>query len=67
MRNFKVKTKVTQNFNDSVKPGLTYEKGEPIILDRDRYEELLSKGYVEKGEEIKEKEEKKLEVKKEEE
>lgn len=63
MRNFKVRTKVVQNFNDSTKPGLTYEKGEPITLDRDRYEELLSKGFVEVGEEIKE-EDKKFEIKK---
>lgn len=63
MRNFKVRTKVAQNFNDNTKPGMTYEKGEPITLDRDRYEELLSKGFVEKGEEIKE-EDKKFEIKK---
>ena len=62
MRNFKVRTKVAQNFNDdTVKPRVLYEQGEPITLDRDRYEELLSKGYVEKGEEIKE--EKKIEIK----
>ena len=66
MRNFKVNTIVKLNFNDS-KTGTTYEKGEPIVLDRDRYEELLSKGYVEKGEEVKEenKKEKKVEVKEE--
>lgn len=64
MRNFKVETIVAENFNDSTKPGVTYEKGEPITLDRDRYEELLSKGYVKKGEEIKEnKDDKKFEIK----
>lgn len=66
MRNFKVKTTVAQNFNDTL-TGKSYEENEPITLDRSRYEELFSKGYVNKGEEIKEKEEKKLEVKKEEE
>lgn len=63
MRNFKVETTVAQNFNDNTKPGVSYEAGEPITLDRDRYEELLSKGYVKKGEEIKE-EDKKFEIKK---
>lgn len=53
MRNFKVKTTVIKNFNDS-KTGISYEKDEPIILDRARYEELLSKGFVNKGEEVKE-------------
>lgn len=53
MRNFKVKTTVIKNFNDS-KTGISYEKDEPITLDRDRYEELLSKGFVNKGEEVKE-------------
>lgn len=53
MRNFKVKTTVIKNFNDS-KTGISYEKDEPIILDRARYEELLSKGFVDKGEEVKE-------------
>lgn len=64
MRNFKVKTKVIKNFNDS-KTGISYEKDEPITLDRDRYEELLSKGFVNKGEEVKE--EKKIIIKKDEE
>ena len=58
MRNFKVKTTVIKNFNDG-KTGISYEKNEPIILDRARYEELLSKGFVNKGEEVKE--EKKIE------
>ena len=49
MRNYKVKTKVKNNFNDT-KTNITYEKDEDIILDRARYEELLSKGFVEKGE-----------------
>ena len=64
MRSFKVRTKVKENFNDNI-TGISYESGEPIELDRDRYEELLSKGYVEKGEEIKE-EDKKIIIKKEE-
>lgn len=62
MRNFKVKTTVIKNFNDS-KTGISYEKDEPITLDRARYEELLFKGFVNKGEEVKE--EKKTEVKEE--
>ena len=49
MKNYKVKTKVKNNFNDT-KTNITYEKDEDIILDRARYEELLSKGFVEKGE-----------------
>ena len=48
MRNYKVKTKVKNNFNDR-KTNITYEKDEEIILDRARYEELLSKGVVEEG------------------
>ena len=49
MRNYKVKTKVKNNFNDT-KTNITYEKDDDIILDRARYEELLSKGFVEEGE-----------------
>ena len=48
MKNYKVKTKVKKNFNDT-KTNITYEKDEDIILDRARYEELLSKGFVEEG------------------
>ena len=48
MKNYKVKTKVKNNFNDT-KTNITYEKDEEIILDRARYEELLSKGFVEEG------------------
>lgn len=48
MKNYKVKTKVKNNFND-IKTNITYEKNEDIILDRARYEELLSKGFVEEG------------------
>ena len=54
MKNYKVKTKVKNNFNDT-KTNITYEKDEDIILDRERYEELLSKGFVEKGNIIEEK------------
>lgn len=62
MRSFKVKTKVIKNFNDT-KTGKTFEENEPITLDRDRYEELFSKGYVAKGEEVREEKEKKFEFK----
>ena len=48
MKNYKVKTKVKNNFNDT-KTNITYEKNDDIILDRARYEELLSKGFVEEG------------------
>ena len=54
MKNYKVKTKVKNNFNDT-KTNITYEKDDDIILDRARYEELLSKGFVEKGEILEEK------------
>ena len=49
MKNYKVKTIVKNNFNDSKNGGKSYEKDEDIILDRARYEELLSKGFVEEG------------------
>ena len=48
MKNYKVKTKVKNNFNDK-KANITYQIDEDIILDRARYEELLSKGFVEEG------------------
>ena len=48
MKNYKVKTKVKNNFNDT-KTNITYEKDEDIILDRARYEELFAKGFVEEG------------------
>ena len=48
MKNYEVKTKVKNNFNDT-KTNITYEKDEDIILERARYEELLSKGFVEEG------------------
>ena len=48
MKNYKIKTKVKNNFNDK-KTNVSYEKDEDIILDRARYEELLSKGFVEEG------------------
>lgn len=54
MRNYKVKTKVKNNFNDT-KTNITYEKDDDIILDRARYEELLSKGFVEEGKILEEK------------
>ena len=49
MRNYKVKTKVINNFNDSKNAGKSYEKNDEIILDGARYEELLSKGFVAEG------------------
>lgn len=49
MKNYKVETKVSKNFNDTKDNNKPYEVGEPIILDRARYEELLSKGFVEEG------------------
>ena len=54
MKNYKDKTKVKNNFNDT-KTNITYEKNDDIILDRVRYEELLSKGFVEEGNIIEEK------------
>lgn len=54
MKNYKVKTKVKNNFNDT-KTNITYEKDDDIILDRARYEELLSKGFVEEGKILEEK------------
>ena len=48
MKNYKVKTKVKNNFNDT-KTNIAYEKDEDIILDRARYEELFAKGFVEEG------------------
>ena len=48
MKNYKVKTKVKNNFND-IKTNISYEKDEDIILDRARYEELFAKGFVEEG------------------
>ena len=50
MKNYKVETKVSKNFNDTKDNNKPYEVGEPIVLDRARYEELLSKGFVEEGE-----------------
>ena len=49
MRNYKVKTKVINNFNDSKNAGKSYEKNDEIVLDRARYEELFAKGFVEEG------------------
>ena len=49
MKNYKVKTKVKNNFNDTKDNNKPYEVGEPIVLDRARYEELFAKGFVEEG------------------
>ena len=50
MKNYKVETEVIKNFNDTKDNNKPYEVGEPIVLDRARYEELFAKGFVEKGE-----------------
>ncbi|MDY6152468.1 MAG: hypothetical protein SPI06_03570 [Terrisporobacter sp.] len=55
MKNYKVKTKVKNNFNDTKDNNKPYEVGEPIVLDRARYEELFAKGFVEEGNIIEEK------------
>lgn len=49
MKNYKVKTTVLKDFNDSKNNFKTYEKGDSITLDRVRYEELLTKDYVKEG------------------
>lgn len=49
MIKYKVETKVAKNFNDTKDNNKPYEVGEPIVLDRARYEQLLSKGFVEEG------------------
>lgn len=54
MKNYKVKTKVKNNFNDK-KTNITYEKDDEIILERARYEELLSKNFVYPGKIIEDK------------
>ena len=54
MKNYKVKTKVKNNFND-IKTNISYEKDEDIILDRARYEELFAKGFVEEGKNLEDK------------
>ena len=46
---YKVETKVIKNFNDTKDNNKLYEVGESIVLDRDRYEQLFAKGFVEKG------------------
>lgn len=46
---YKVETKVIKNFNDIKDNNKLYEVGESIVLDRDRYEQLFAKGFVEKG------------------
>ena len=46
---YRVETKVIKNFNDTKDNNKLYEVGEPIVLDRARYEELFAKGFVEKG------------------
>lgn len=55
MRNYKIKTQVKVDFNDTKNNGKNYEKGEDITLERARYEELLSKGFVYEGKIIEDK------------
>lgn len=49
MKNYKVKTIVKKSYLDKNEE-IIKEKGETITLNRARYEELYSKGFVEKGE-----------------
>ncbi len=55
MKNYKIKTKVINNFLDVKNNHKFYEQGEEIVLERGRYEELLSKGFVAEGEIIEDK------------
>lgn len=55
MKNYKVRTTVKKAFNDSADSNKPYEENDPIILSRGRYEALYNAGFVEKGEELKEK------------
>lgn len=57
MKNFKVNAKVLVNFNDKTKivdgEPYTWEKDEVIKdMDRERFEELKAKGYVEEANEV---------------
>ena len=63
MRNYKIKAKVINNFNDSKNAGKSYEKNDEIVLDRARYEELLSKGFVAEGKILEDKPSFKKEIK----
>ena len=49
MIKYKVETKVIKNINETKDNNKPYEVGEPIVLDRARYEQLLSKGFVAEG------------------
>ena len=49
MIKYKVETKVIKNFNDTKNNNKLYEVGEPIVLDRARYEQLFAKGFVAEG------------------
>lgn len=54
MRNFKMSGKVKVDFNDSKDNNKFYKAGEDVFTaNRDRYEELYYKGYVEEGKEVK--------------
>ena len=54
MRNFKMSGQVKEDFNDSKDNNKFYKAGEDVFTaNRDRYEELYYKGYVEEGKEVK--------------
>ena len=54
MRNFKMSGKVLVSFNDGQDNNKFYRANEDVYTaNRDRYEELYYKGYVEEGKEVK--------------
>ena len=54
MRNYKMSGNVKKDFNDSKDNNKFYKAGEDIFTaDRDRYEELYYKGFLEEGKEVK--------------
>lgn len=57
----KIKTIVKQDFNDIKNNYKKRVVGEELILDEDRYNELFTKGKVNKGKAIKEKKQDKIE------
>ena len=61
MKAYKVKATVIKDFNDSKNNNKHYEINDVAELDRYRYEELLAKGFVSKGEIIKPEKKKKEE------
>lgn len=63
MKDYKIKAEVIANFNDSKDGHKPYEVGDEIVLTRARFEELYSKGFVKKGEKVKEEKKEKNEDK----